>query len=137
VRDEPDVFGTASSSKAAPASFSIGILVRMNPDREYVKRLTDAEADFWRRVTEDHWPETVDDELDLSTDPKWRRVALGYREARARIEAAAAEEHKLREILKGMANARRTYGCGVEGLKKLQEGSGRLFCDSRAVWRQP
>jgi putative phage-type endonuclease len=100
----------------------MGVLVRINPDREYVKRLIDAEASFWQRVIENCWPEPMGDELDLSTDSKWRQVAFGYREARARLEAAAAEERKLRELLKAMANARRTYGCGVEVLKSSRTG---------------
>jgi putative phage-type endonuclease len=100
-----------------------GILIRINADREYLKRLLDAEAAFWQRVTEDCWPETVGDELDLSTDPKWHQVALSYRAARVQLEAAAAEERKLREMLKRMATARRTYGCGVEVLKSSRKGA--------------
>ena len=99
-----------------------GVLVRMNPDREYIKRLIDAEAAFWKRVTEDYWPDPGGDELDLSTDPKWRQVAFGYREARVRLEAASAEECKLRGILKTMALARRTFGCGVEVLRRSRKG---------------
>jgi len=102
---------------------SAGVLVRIKPDREYVKRLLDAEAAFWRSVTEDCWPETVGDELDLRADPKWRQVALSYRVARVRLDAATAEEHKLRETLKRMATARRTYGCGVEVLKSSRKGA--------------
>jgi putative phage-type endonuclease len=100
-----------------------GILVRVRPDREYLKRLLDAEAGFWQRVTEDCWPELVDDELDLSADTKWRHMALSYSAARARLEAAAAQEHNLREMLKRMATARRTYGCGVEVLRSSRKGA--------------
>jgi putative phage-type endonuclease len=102
---------------------SAGILIKVRPDREYLRRLLDVEAAFWQRVTEDRWPEPVSDELDLSADPNWRRVALRYRQARARLEGAAAEEHKLREMLKRMATERRTYGCGVEVLKSYRKGT--------------
>lgn len=102
---------------------SAGVLVRINPDLEYLKRLVDTEAAFWQRVTEDCWPEPAGDELDLSADPKWRRVALSYGAARARLESAAAEEHKLHEMLKRMATARRTYGCGVEVLRNFRKGA--------------
>jgi putative phage-type endonuclease len=100
-----------------------GVLIRVGPDPEYLKRLVDAEASFWQRVTEDCWPGPVGEELDLSTDPKWRQVAVGYIRSRARLEAAAAEERKLRELLKTMASARRTYGCGVEVLRSSRKGA--------------
>src|SRR3984893_18796396 len=35
---------------------SAGSLVRVSPDREYLKRLLDAEAAFWQRVSENVWP---------------------------------------------------------------------------------
>ena len=58
-----------------------GSLVRVRPDREYLKRLLDAEAAFWQRVRENVWPEPAGGELDLSADPKWRHVALRCRVA--------------------------------------------------------
>ena len=113
-----------------------GSLVRVRPDREYLKRLLDAEAAFWQRVRDNVWPEPAGGELDLSADPKWRHVVLRYREAKVRLETAAAEEHKLRAMLESLATARRTYGCGVELFKKLSKGSGRLRGDSGAAGRQ-
>ena len=102
---------------------SAGSLVRVRPDREYLRRLLDAETAFWQLVKEKVWPEPVGEELDLSADPKWRQVALRYREARAGLERAAAEEKKLRAMLEGLAAARRTYGCGVEILKSSRKGA--------------
>ena len=102
---------------------SAGSLVRVRPDREYLRRLLDAEAAFWQLVRQNVWPEPADDELDLSTDPKWRQVALRYREARTGLERATAEEKKLRAMLEGLAAARRTYGCGVEILRSSRKGA--------------
>ncbi len=99
-----------------------GTLVRVRPDREYVARLLDAEAAFWLRVLEKLWPDDGG-ELDLSADPKWRRAALLYREARLRLESASFEEHQLRGMLKCMATARRTYGAGVEVLQSSRKGA--------------
>jgi hypothetical protein len=110
-----------------------GSLVRVSPDREYLKRLLDAEATFWQLVRDNVWPELAGGELDLSDDPKWRQVALRYREAKVRLEGAAAEEHKLRAILESLATARRTFGCGVELLRTSRRGLRR---DSGAAWRQ-
>src|SRR5277367_2278445 len=76
-----------------------GSLVRVRADREYQRRLLDAEAAFWQLVRENVWPEPTGDELDLGTDPKWRQLALRYREARTGLERAAAEEKKLRAII--------------------------------------
>ena len=95
----------------------------MNPDREYLKRLLDAEGAFWQLVRDNVWPELAGGELDLSTDPKWRQVALRYREAKARLETEATEEHKLRAMLGNMATARRTFGCGVELLRSSRRGT--------------
>jgi putative phage-type endonuclease len=100
-----------------------GILVEIRPDREYAKRLVEAEAAFWQLVKENRWPQLLNEELDLSADPRWRNAALHYREVRLRLENAAAEEHKLRAMLACMATARRTYGCGVELLKSSREGA--------------
>ena len=102
---------------------SAGTLIRVGPDREYLKRLLEAEAAFWQRVRDNVWPEPADAELDLSADPKWRQVALRYREAKVRLEAATTEEHKLRGILESLATARRTYGCGVELLRSSRKGA--------------
>ena len=100
-----------------------GILVEIRPDREYAKRLVEAEAAFWQLVKENRWPELANEELDLSADPKWRHAALRYREVRLRLENATSEEHKLRAMLACMATARRTYGCGVEVLKSSRKGA--------------
>ena len=74
-------------------------------------------------MTDNVWPEPTGDELDLNTNPRWRQVALSYREAKLRLEAAAAEERKLRAILERFATARRTYGCGVELLRSTRKGN--------------
>ncbi len=102
---------------------SDGILIEMRPDKEYVKRLVEAEAAFWQLVKENRWPELADEELDLSADPNWRYAALRYREVRLRLESAAFDEHRLRATLGRMATARRTYGCGVEVLKSSRKGA--------------
>jgi len=101
---------------------SEGVLIEIRPDREYAKRLVDAESTFWQRVKENRWPEVADEELDLSADPKWRHAALRYREVSLRLESAAFEEHRLRATLARMAIARRTYGCGVEVVKSSRRG---------------
>jgi len=62
-----------------------GVLIEIRPDREYAKRLVEAEAAFWQLVKENQWPEPIGEELDLSRDPKWRDVALRYRQARLRL----------------------------------------------------
>ncbi len=100
-----------------------GILIKIRPDREYAKRLVEAEAAFWQRVTENRWPELASEELDLSADPRWRQAALRYREVRHRLENAALEEHRLRATLGRLATARRSYGCGVEVLKGSRRGA--------------
>ena len=102
---------------------SDGTLIEIHPDREYAKRLVEAEAAFWQLVKENRWPELANEELDLSADPKWRHTALRYREARLQLENATAEEHKLRAMLASMATARRTYGGGVEVLKSSRKGT--------------
>jgi putative phage-type endonuclease len=100
-----------------------GILIEIRPDREYAKRLLEAEAAFWQLVKEDRWPDLVNAELDLGADPAWRETAVRYREVRLRLEGATAEEHQLRATLEGLATARRTYGCGVEVLKSSRKGA--------------
>jgi putative phage-type endonuclease len=102
---------------------SDGVLVEIHPDKEYAKRLKEAEAAFWQLVKENRWPELANEELDLSADPEWRRAALRYREGRLRLENATSEEHKLRATLAGMATARRTWGSGVEVLKSSRKGA--------------
>jgi putative phage-type endonuclease len=101
----------------------VGRLVRVRPDRDYMKRLVDEEGEFWRRVKQDRWPELDDHELDMSSDPRWCSVALQYRQARAHLDAATAQERKLRVILDRIASARRTFGCGVEVLKSFRRGT--------------
>jgi predicted phage-related endonuclease len=100
-----------------------GILIEIRPDREYAKRLVEAEAAFWQLVQENRWPELANEELDLSADPTWRQAALRYREVRFRVESAESEEHQLRATLERMATVRRTYGCGVEVLRSSRKGA--------------
>jgi hypothetical protein len=100
-----------------------GVLVELRPDREYAKKLVEAEAAFWQLVKENRWPELANEELDLGADPKWRQAALHYRQVRLRLENATSEEHRLRGTLASMATARRTYGCGVEVLKSSRKGA--------------
>src|SRR5215472_11217794 len=61
-----------------------GILIEIRPDREYAKRLVEAEAAFWKLVKENRWPDVTGEELDLNADPQWRDTALLYREVRLR-----------------------------------------------------
>ena len=100
-----------------------GILIEILPDREYARRLVEAEAAFWQLVQENRWPELTNEELDLSADPNWRHAALRYRQVRLRLESAVFEERKMRTMLSGLATARRTYGCGVEVLKSSRKGA--------------
>jgi putative phage-type endonuclease len=100
-----------------------GILLEIRPDREYVRRLIEAETAFWQRVKDDRWPELDGEELDLGEDPDWRHAAFRYREVRLRLERAACEEHQLRAALARMATAKRTYGCGVEVVKSSRKGA--------------
>jgi putative phage-type endonuclease len=100
-----------------------GILIETTPDKEYARKLMEAEAAFWQLVKENRWPEVVGEELDLGVDPQWRHTALRYREVRLRLESAAFEEHRLRATLTRMATARRTFGCGVELLKSSRKGA--------------
>ena len=102
---------------------TVGFLIQIRPDREYAKRLVEAEAAFWQLVKENRWPELAGEELDLNADPNWRRAALRYREVRLRLENAECDERQLRATLAGMATARRTYGCGVEVLKSSRKGA--------------
>ncbi len=102
---------------------TVGFLIQIRPDREYAKRLVEAEAAFWQLVKENRWPELAGEELDLNADPKWRQVALRYREVRLRLENAESDERELRATLACMATARRTYGCGVEVLKSSRKGA--------------
>ena len=100
-----------------------GVLIEVRPDRDYTKRLIEMEAAFWQLVRENRWPDTDVEELDLSSDPRWRDAAIRYREVRFRLEQAEFEEQQLRLRLKAMANARRTWGCGVELLKSSRKGA--------------
>jgi putative phage-type endonuclease len=45
---------------------SNGILIEIRADREYAKRLIEAEAEFWQRVQDNRWPEVTGEELDWS-----------------------------------------------------------------------
>ena len=47
----------------------VGRLVKIRPDRDYLKRLVDEEGEFWRRVKENRWPELEDKDLDMSCRP--------------------------------------------------------------------
>jgi putative phage-type endonuclease len=100
-----------------------GVLIEIHPDKEYAKRLVKEEEAFWQLVKEKRWPELTNEELDLSADPKWREAALGYREAKLRLESATIEENQLRATLIAMAATKRTYGCGIEVLKSSRKGA--------------
>ncbi len=103
---------------------TVGILIQIRPDREYAKRLVEAEAAFWQLVKENRWPELAGEELDLSADPKWRHGrACATVKSGFGWKTRQCDERKLRATLAGMATARRTYGCGVEVLKSSRKGA--------------
>jgi putative phage-type endonuclease len=100
-----------------------GALVRVKPDPDYIERLIEVEAEFWRRVVENRWPELGENELDLSDRTEWRTAALRYREVKLRLEQATGEERQARAQLEAMATARRTYGGGIEVLRSFRKGA--------------
>lgn len=99
-----------------------GTLVRVQPDREYIARLIDAERTFWERVLASEWPDDGS-ELDLSADSRWRAAAFQYRAAKIRLDRATVEEQRARDQLKHLAAAQRTYGCGIEVLRSFRKGA--------------
>ena len=99
-----------------------GTLVRVQPDREYIARLIDAEATFWQRVVASDWSDDGS-ERDLSTDSRWCSAAFRYREAKIRLDRATAEEQRARDQLKNLATAQRTYGGGIEVLRSFRKGA--------------
>ena len=101
-------------------------LVRIRPDRDYMKRLVDEEGEFWRRVKENRWPELDDKELDLSSDPRWRSLALQYRQARARLDAATEQERKLRVILRSHGDRAAHLWMWGGGPQELSQRNRRL-----------
>ena len=100
-----------------------GCLVKIRPDRDHIKRLVDAEGEFWRRVEENRWPELDDSDLDLTANSQWRSLAVQYRKVRTQFEKLSLEERKLRALLDRLATSRRTFGCGVEVLKSFRRGA--------------
>ena len=115
---------------------SAGSLVRVRPDREYLKRLLDAEGAFWQRVRDNVWPEPAGGELDLSADPKWRQVALRYREAKVRLETASRGRAQAARDTREPRDRAQNLWLRSRALEKLQKRSGRLRRDSGAAWRQ-
>ena len=101
----------------------VGCLVKIRPDRDHMKRLVDAEGEFWRRVEKNHWPELDDGDLDLTANPQWRSLAVQYRKVRTQFEKLGSEERRLRALLDRLATSRRTFGCGVEVLKSFRRGA--------------
>ena len=102
---------------------SAGSLVRVRPDREYLKRLLDAEASFWQRVRENVWPSRRAAYSTSAPIPNGATSPFAIARVKARLETAAAEEQKLRAMLESMAPARRTFGCGVELLRSSRKGA--------------
>jgi putative phage-type endonuclease len=100
-----------------------GVLVRVQPQHDYIARLVEAEDSFWRRVIENRWPEDEEGELDRGADDAWRAAASAYRAAKARLTEASASEEAARKELERLATARRTFGCGVEVLRTLRKGA--------------
>jgi putative phage-type endonuclease len=100
-----------------------GILVRVQPDREYIDRLVDAETEFWHRVVKASWPDDPQNDLDLSADPEWSSAALKYIQAKNRLDQATLDKLTARQKLESMAIKRRTFGCGVEVLRTFRKGA--------------
>lgn len=97
-----------------------GALVKVVPDSGYIDELVQLEREFWKRVTENRWPEPALKVRDLSNDPNWAEAARRYRKVRHLSEQLAEQEHLLRAKLMSLADAKRAFGCGIE-----------LVCSSR------
>jgi putative phage-type endonuclease len=100
-----------------------GALVRVEPEPDYIKRLIEAETEFWRRVVENDWPQENDEELDLSGDPRWQEAAHSYRKLKLRLDELTSAEQLARKRLEELAPARRTFGSGLELLRTVRKGA--------------
>jgi len=100
-----------------------GALVRVQPDRDYIELLIQTEAEFWKRVIENYWPQPDGPELDLSEDPNWRSAALRYQQIKTQLDELSCAEQKARKGLESLAGARRTFGCGIEVVRTSRKGS--------------
>jgi putative phage-type endonuclease len=100
-----------------------GALVKVIPDHGYIERLIQAEIDFWRRVTENRWPQPRFKDQDLSDDPKWSEAARCYRRVRRRLDELSNQERELRGRLLNLSDARRAFGSGVELIRTCRKGA--------------
>jgi len=100
-----------------------GVLVKVFPDEGYIERLVRSEAEFWRSVTEDRWPEPRLGEQDLSTDPNWSTAAQRYLLVRKRLDQLSGEEQVLRNTLLGLSDAKRAFGAGLELIRSSRKGA--------------
>ena len=115
----------------------VGRLVRIRPDRDYMKRLVDEEGEFWRRVKENRWPELDDKELDMSSDPRWRSLALQYRQAQGSAgcgDCAGAQAEGHSGPHGDRAAHLRLWSGGPE---ELSQGNRRLRGDSATIRGRP
>lgn len=100
-----------------------GALVKVHPDLGYTEDLVRKEAEFWRNVTENHWPDLQFREQDLSHDPGWSNAAQCYRKIRRQLDELTVEEQRLRTTLLGLSDARRAYGAGLELIRSSRRGA--------------
>ena len=107
-----------------------GALVRVFPDEGYIDQLVQAESEFWKRVTENRWPEVQLKVRDLSNDPAWVEAARRYREVQQRCSESEQQELQLRRQLATLsADAGRAFGGGIELVRSTRKGA----VDYRAV----
>jgi putative phage-type endonuclease len=106
-----------------------GALVRVFPDSGYIEGLVQAEIEFWRRVTENRWPEPRFKKRDLSDDPIRVEAARRYREVRERSDELEQQQRQLRGQLMSWADAEWAFGGGIELVRSTRKGA----VDYRAV----
>jgi putative phage-type endonuclease len=104
-----------------------GILVRAQPDREYIARLIEAEAAFWQRVVDNRWSERTEDELDLDADPAWRSAAVRYREARTCLDRATVEEQQAAQATRANGDRAADLWQWRRSAAELSQRCGRLL----------
>ena len=98
-------------------------MVKVFPDEGYIERLVRTEAEFWRSVTENRWPEPRLGEQDLSADPKWTSAAHRYVVVRQRLDELSVEEQALRNTMLGLTDAKRAFGAGLELIRSSRKGA--------------
>ena len=100
-----------------------GVLVEVEKDKDYIKRIIEAERDFYRCLSDFECPPLTEKDYIERNDEIWLETAQEYKKISDQLKVLDLRKEELRSSLLTMCGNRNTKGGGITVSQSLRRGS--------------